>query len=76
MLGDGSSKITVKIMKDFLRLHSQLTSGRKHELAKRIVTFAELGREMPVQGPLAATYNIEGDDDLDAGGDDESEIEE
>jgi hypothetical protein len=47
-------------MKDFLRLHSQLTSGRKHELAKRIVAFAELGREMPVQGPLAATYNIEG----------------
>jgi hypothetical protein len=77
ILGDGSSKITVKIMKDFLCLHSQLsTSGRKHELAKRIVAFSELGREMPVQGPLAATYNIEGDNDLDAGGDDESEIEE
>ena len=29
--------------------------------------------DVPVQGPLAATYNIEGDDDLDAGGDDESE---
>ena len=27
---------------------------------------------MPVEGPLAAAYNIEGDDDLDAGGDDES----
>jgi hypothetical protein len=73
MLGDGSTKITVKIMKDFLRLRSQPTSGRKHELAKRIVELSELaaGTE-EVQGPLASTYNIEGDDDLDAGGDDES----
>jgi hypothetical protein len=30
---------------------------------------------MPVHGPLAATYNIKGDDDLDASGDDESEID-
>jgi hypothetical protein len=76
MLGeDGSAKITVKIMKDFLRLHSQITSGRKHELAKRIVDLHELGIERPMQGPLAATYNIEGDDDLDAGGDDDSEID-
>jgi hypothetical protein len=31
---------------------------------------------VPVQGPLAAaTYNIEGDDDLDAGGDNEIEID-
>jgi hypothetical protein len=34
MLGDGSTKITVKIMKDYLLLGSQPTSGRKHELAK------------------------------------------
>jgi hypothetical protein len=75
MLGDGSTKITVKIMKDFLRLRSQPTFGRKHELAKRIVELSELAAgtlEVPVQGPLAAAYNIEGDDDLDAGGDDES----
>ena len=38
MLGaDGSKKITVKIMQDYLRLRSQPTSGRKHELAKRII---------------------------------------
>jgi hypothetical protein len=76
MLGDGSTKITVKIMKDFLCLRSQPTSGRRHELTKRIVEFSELvadTQEVPVQqGPLALTYNIEGDDDLDAGGDDES----
>ncbi len=75
MLGDGSTKITVKIMKDFLCLRSQPTFGRKHKLAKRIVELSELAagtQEVPVQGPLAATYNIEGDDDLDAGGDNES----
>jgi hypothetical protein len=80
MLGDGSAKITIKILKDFLCLRSQPTSGKKHELAKRIVDFSELGctEEVPVllQGPLAATYNIEGGDDLDPGGDDESEIDE
>jgi hypothetical protein len=75
MLGDGSMKITVKILKDYLRLRSQPTSGKKHELAKRIVRFSELGTAIPVQGPLAATYNIEGDDDLNVGGDDESEID-
>jgi hypothetical protein len=67
--------ITVKIMKDHLCLHSQPTTGRKHEFAKQIVEFSELGTEMPVHGPLAATYNIEGGDDLDAGGDNESEID-
>ena len=36
--GGGLAKITVKIMKDFLRLHSQTTSGRKHMLAKRITS--------------------------------------
>jgi hypothetical protein len=72
MLGaDGSKNITVKAMKDFLRLRSQPTSGKKHELAKRIFDLPEL-EEVPVEGPLAAAYNIEGDDDLDAGGDDES----
>jgi hypothetical protein len=75
MLGaDGSAKITVKIMKDFLCLLSQLTSGKKHELAKRIFDLPAL-EEVPVQGPLAAVYNIEGDDNLDAGGDDESDID-
>jgi hypothetical protein len=72
MLGaDGSENITVKTMKDFLRLRSQPTTGKKHELAKRIFDLPEL-EEVPVEGPLAAAYNIEGDDDLDAGGDDES----
>ncbi len=72
MLGaDGSENITVKAMKDFLCLRSQPTSGKKHELAKRIFDLPEL-EEVPVEGPLAAAYNIEGDDDLDAGGDDES----
>jgi hypothetical protein len=61
-------------MKDFICLRSQPTSGKKHELAKQIFHIAAL-EEVPVQGPLAAAYNIEGDDNLDAGGDDESEID-
>jgi hypothetical protein len=71
MLGDGSIKITVKIMKEFLCLRSQPTSGRKHKLAKRIVEFSKLvgTEDVLVQGPLAAIYNIEGDDDLDGDGD-------
>ena len=60
-------------MKQFLRLHSQLTAGKKHELAKRIVDFSELGREFPDVGPLVGAYEIEGDDDLDGGGDDDSD---
>jgi hypothetical protein len=58
----------------FFRLRSQPTSGKKHELAKQIFDLSEL-EEVPVQGPLAAAYNIEEDDNLDAGGDDESEID-
>jgi hypothetical protein len=58
MLGaDGSAKITVKIMKDFLRLRSQPASGKKHELAKRIFDLPAL-EEVPVQGPLAAAYRL------------------
>jgi hypothetical protein len=35
MLGqDGSTKSTIKIMKDYLCLHSQPTAGRKHKFAK------------------------------------------
>jgi hypothetical protein len=55
-------------------LLSQPASGKRHKLAKRIFDLSEL-EEVPVQGPLAADYNIGGDDDLDAGGGDESEID-
>ena len=59
MLGDGSAKITVKKMKDYLRLRSQAASGRKHELAQRIIgDLSELGTVVPAQGPLAAAYCI------------------
>jgi hypothetical protein len=45
MLGDGSTKITIMIMKDYLGLRSQPTSGRKHKRTKRIVEFSELQKK-------------------------------
>jgi hypothetical protein len=77
LCGEGS-KIAVAIMKDCLRLHSQITtSGRKHERACKTNrrTSGAWQRERPTQGALAAAHNIEGDNDLDAGGDDKSEID-
>jgi hypothetical protein len=76
MLGeDGSANIAVKTMKECLCLHSMIMSGRKHELAQRMVELWELGVEMPTEGPLAATCDIEDGDDLDDGGDDEIDDE-
>jgi hypothetical protein len=40
-----------------------------------MVELRELGVEMPTEGPLAATYDIEDGDDLDDGGDDEIDDE-
>jgi hypothetical protein len=65
-------RITVKTLKGF---RSQTRSGRKHELAKRVVELQEPGAKRPMQGPFPAACDIEGDDDLDPGGNDESETD-
>ena len=64
----GTDKITCKLLATQLHLRNQPKSGRKHELAKRLVMYcrnASSTMTAPENEPLAVTYGIVVNSDLD-----------
>mmetsp|Transcript_4577 Transcript_4577/g.8910 ORF Transcript_4577/g.8910 Transcript_4577/m.8910 type:complete len:170 (-) Transcript_4577:63-572(-) len=65
-------KITVAKLKEWLRLHNLPVSGRKAELAQRIVDSIQNNTSTDVGPVLAADYIVD-DDDLEPNADDEDD---